>query len=267
MHRLVFLDADETLWRSHNAIKPVLLRLLEDVEEKTGLSATTEDRSEFVGNITIRLAVRLGGSLSYGPEILAHVIARHLSGLTLDTALVDPGALYSGLDAGPVAKRFNTQFFHAVPELREGVIETLETFRENSISVFILTETPLKRAQHIAAQTGVGKYVDGIISHQKTPELYRYLMSTIGDENKPPLMVGDQLDRDVQFARAAGFVTAHFPGDLNPPWAPAREAARPDFTIRTFDELAAIVLAKDPPTATVATTPAVKKPAGPVARK
>lgn len=241
MHQLVFLDADETLWYSHEAISNGLLQLLGDVEQQLGLNAQTEDRLAFIREIALRLADRMGQTLSYGPTVLAHVLARHMDGLPLETALIDPNMIHPALDIDPIAEKFNAHFLRCIPELREGVVETLKALKDLGASVYILTETPLKRAQHIAATTEVGRYIDGIISHPKTPELYTYLIATISEKDKPPVMVGDQLDKDILYAAAAGFVTVHIRGSFNPPWALNEKDVTPDHKIEAFGELVAIV--------------------------
>jgi hypothetical protein len=51
------------------------------------------------------------------------------------------------------------------------------------------------------------------------------------------MMVGDQLDRDIEPAKAAGFVTAWFPGGFTPRWSSNRSDAA-DLQITNFDEAA-----------------------------
>lgn len=260
MHQLVFLDADETLWFTQEAIGHGLLQLLSDVEDQTGVTARTDDRLFFIRDIALKLADRMGQTLSFGPILLAHVVARHLTGLSLEAVLTDPNTTHPDIDETSVAERFNAHFLHGVPALREGVIETLQALKDMGATVYILTETPLKRAQNIAATTGVGRYVDGIIAHPKTPELYSYLMSTLSDKDKPPVMVGDQLDKDVDFANKAGFVTVYIKGNFNPPWALSEDDVTPHHKIESFGELAAIVRDGIPAsTAIVIARPARKK--------
>ena len=54
-------------------------------------------------------------------------------------------------------------------------------------------------------------------------------------------MIGDQLDRDIATAKAAGLQTIYFPGGLAPKWAPDEETVRPDFRITSFAEIPGIV--------------------------
>lgn len=55
-------------------------------------------------------------------------------------------------------------------------------------------------------------------------------------------MVGDQLDRDIAPAKAAGVNTIYFPGGFQPRWAPDLQSIRPDHVIASFAEVPNIVL-------------------------
>ena len=55
-------------------------------------------------------------------------------------------------------------------------------------------------------------------------------------------MIGDQLDRDIAPAKAAGLTTIFFPGGFRPKWQPAEGDVRPDYTVQDFNQAAAFVL-------------------------
>jgi putative hydrolase of the HAD superfamily len=61
---------------------------------------------------------------------------------------------------------------------------------------------------------------------------------------KRAFMIGDQLDRDIAPAKAAGLETIYFPGGFRPSWTMDKAEAGPDHIIATFAEVPDIVLAR-----------------------
>jgi phosphoglycolate phosphatase-like HAD superfamily hydrolase len=55
-----------------------------------------------------------------------------------------------------------------------------------------------------------------------------------------PIMVGDQLDRDIIMAQSAGFRGVYFPGSFEPEWVRTVQAT-PDYVISSFSEILEIV--------------------------
>ena len=60
---------------------------------------------------------------------------------------------------------------------------------------------------------------------------------------KRAFMIGDQLDRDIAPAKAAGLITVYFPGGFRPKWTPDESSIGPDFKVSDFMQAAQIVLA------------------------
>ncbi|MBK6491620.1 MAG: HAD hydrolase-like protein [Sphingomonadales bacterium] len=81
-----------------------------------------------------------------------------------------------------------------------------------------------------------------IVEGVKRPDLYRRILRLTG--TLEAFMVGDQLDRDIAPAKAAGLETIYFPGGFQPRWLPAVGKVGPDYTIASFAEVPDIVLAE-----------------------
>ena len=59
---------------------------------------------------------------------------------------------------------------------------------------------------------------------------------------KEPVMIGDQIDRDVEQSKLAGYVTAYFPGGFNPAWTHDRQITA-DYVITSFEQVVPIMRA------------------------
>jgi putative hydrolase of the HAD superfamily len=114
------------------------------------------------------------------------------------------------------------------------------------VGVVVVTEGGRARVEGIAAQLGVAKHIDRVLEGTKRPELYRRVLRLLGSPSRS-FMVGDQLDRDVVPAKAAGLETIYFPGGFQPSWGPLAADAQPDHTISSFAEVPRIVLGRQHP--------------------
>ena len=124
-----------------------------------------------------------------------------------------------------------------MPKLRMGVAEGLREVRDRGWRLIIASEggrgTCAKRLSHY----GLCSFVDEIHDIRKSPEAFRELSLLFEAETRTRICIGDQLDRDILFAKEAGFVTVYFPGTFVPSWAPRVEDVKPDFTVKSFDGL------------------------------
>jgi phosphoglycolate phosphatase-like HAD superfamily hydrolase len=110
---------------------------------------------------------------------------------------------------------------------------------ECDIEIVVLTEGDLARCTRLLEQHGLTRYVSTTISEDKTAESYGALRSRLSRSDQP-VMVGDQIDRDVEFSKIAGYTAVHFPGGFHPIWARDRQVT-PDYVIANFEQILPIM--------------------------
>jgi putative hydrolase of the HAD superfamily len=100
--------------------------------------------------------------------------------------------------------------------LRKGVREGLVAEYEAEMPVTIVTEEGAERCRKFMVGHRLEGLIAGVVSVRKTEAVYRDLKRS--DATASCFMVGDQIDRDIVAAAAAGFSTFYFPGGFVPFW-------------------------------------------------
>lgn len=124
----------------------------------------------------------------------------------------------------------------AKPPLRAGVREGLGALATAVGQLVLVTESRQARCIDLLDHHALADHVERVVYGAKSPSLYRELR----DVGCTDVMVGDQLDRDIAFAQAAGFVGIHFSGGFTPFWTSDLEV-RFDFSIGDFRDLVPIM--------------------------
>lgn len=244
----VFVDADNTLWDTNAVYAQAQLSLLAAVERRVGRSAPEDDRLQFLRQVDQELALRHHAGLRYPPVLLAHALALVVRGEPAPSGVrrvlkeVEHGGILSAQDAQDVA----TDFFSAlaaVPRPRAGVLAGLRALHADKVLTIVVTEGAQARIVETAAALGLADYIDRIVEAPKQVRLYSRVMK-LSRVPSPMFMVGDQLQRDIAPAKAAGLETIYFPGDFAPKWEPAEDEVCPDHRIVSFDAVPQIVKAR-----------------------
>lgn len=233
MTRTLFTDADNTLWETDGVYANAQLALLRAVEEfgATRVGAET-DRLAFVRAVDQRISHEHPDGQRYPPAVLAKALLLALSGMTAGDAAA---RAQRDVDLSPqldAAARLFTRDITAAPALRAGVAETLRALHAADVPVVVITETDEARCERLLAVHSLHAYVVGVTCGKKNPDLYRRLRPP----GERPIMVGDQLDRDIAYAQEAGYETVLYPGGYRPYWADAVRV-EPDHRIARYDEL------------------------------
>lgn len=239
----IFVDADNTLWDTDGVFARAQLDLLDKIEAAAGRSAPAE-RLAFIRRFDQGLAQQHHKRLRYPPRLLVQATALGLGGAPSDKAV--RAALLGGAHPVPEqqALSFERDFLEAIgrtPPLRPGVIEGLDALRAAGCLVLVLTEGSLERVRRTAEVAGLTGHFDRIIESPKQPSLYARIRRLTGAPERA-YMIGDQLDRDIAPAKAAGLTTIYFPGGFQPRWTPREEEIGPDFRIDSFAQVPVIVL-------------------------
>jgi putative hydrolase of the HAD superfamily len=241
----VFVDADNTLWDTDGVFATAQLKLLGAIEDVTGRKCSEIDRLAFVRVMDQGLAERHHSGLRYPPRMLVNALAAVLHGEDSERAvgrtLTGSGIVH--IDEEIAASIVESYFVNIslLPVLRPGVEAGLLALRDAHCSVLILTESAQAKVARTAEQLGLNGFFVRIIEGVKRPDLYRRVLRLTKMPNHA-FMIGDQLDRDISPAQAAGLKTIYFPGGFRPRWAIKMDGVRPDYVVASFAEVPSIVL-------------------------
>ncbi len=244
----VFVDADNTLWDTDSVFANAQRNMLVRIEAATGAAANAYDRLAYVRAVDQAIAEWHHARLRYPPKLLVRGLEAALAGFPVERAVRaawrDP--VPNGLSEERVDEIEQAFFFDLrhEPELRPGVREGLEALRAANCLVLIVTEGPRAKVEETTKSLALHNLIARIIEGPKRPELYQRVLRLVGAP-KRAFMIGDQLDRDIAPAKAAGLGTIYFPGGFQPRWALDETHVRPDHVIGTFAEVPGIVLAGD----------------------
>jgi len=241
----VLIDADNTLWDTNQIYADAQLTLLADVEKVLGKRAMVDDRLLWIRKIDQRLAERHHARLRYPPRLLAKAVGLALRGMDIATAtrFAWSGGRSEGQLEETTALRIERAFFDHLketPKLREGVARGLERLHNAGCSIMILTEGSRDKVLALLEKYGLAKCVTSVIEAQKEQKLFERV--AVKAQRAKAYMVGDQLDRDIIPAKAAGLMTIFFPGAFQPKWQPEESAVLPDLKIGNLEEAATFIL-------------------------
>lgn len=225
-NRHLFTDADNTLWDTDSVFAAAQLEMLREIERITGRKAPGDDDRglAFLRNLDQRIAASHPDHLRYPPSLLAHGLALVLEGRGVDEVAAEmterDAATASGFEA--VEARF-VESLQRLPPLRTGVREGLLAVATAHVPIKIVTEASAERCRKHLVDHQLATMVSDVISLRKTTDAYLQLKRKAGGGRC--FMVGDQIDRDVTAAAAAGFSTFFFPGGFAPYWVTGHDAS------------------------------------------
>jgi putative hydrolase of the HAD superfamily len=104
-----------------------------------------------------------------------------------------------------------------------------------------VTEENAERCRKFVVGHRLGHLIGGVVSVRKTATAYLDLKRTVGTARC--FMVGDQIDRDIVAAAAAGFSTFYFPGNFVPYWNADSDIGKAR-RIDRYDAIVSEILAK-----------------------
>jgi putative hydrolase of the HAD superfamily len=234
----LFTDADNTLWNTDAVFVAAQLEMLHEIERITGRNAPAdEDRGlAFLRNLDQRIAAVHPDHLRYPPSLLAHGLALVLEGVEVEEAVARVTDPVKGL--GSIFEAAQARFLDSIqrlPALREGVREGLLAISKANIAITIVTEERVERCRKFLTGHRLENMIADVVSVRKTTEAYLDLRRSVATGRY--FMVGDQIDRDILAAAAAGYSTFYFPGGFAPYWASELDTCK----TRRIDRYDAIV--------------------------
>lgn len=228
-----FTDADNTLWDTDGVFRSAQLRLLEGVEDLGVLRCNETDRLAFVRKLDQSIAQKHHRGLRYPVEMLISGIAHALQNNPIGNAIE------IALSGRNVLTEANTQTltdaFHndlkITPKLREGVTAGIRELCAHSIPITVVTEGSKSRIESLLELYQLRNSVTDIIEATKTAALFSRLRKR--HSKKECWMIGDQADRDIEFALQAGMQGVLFLGGFLPHWT--KDSPNDVYSVNRYD--------------------------------
>jgi putative hydrolase of the HAD superfamily len=242
---MIFTDADNTLWDTNKVYADAQLSMLHSVETATGKNVTTTDRLKYLREFDQDIALHHHAGLRYPPAILATALALALNGaprnVAVTSTLKQGQSILTDFPASTIENKF-LEDLQVFAELRPGVLIGLEKLYKSDEPIALVTEGHKERCIEHLKHHHIRQFFSRIIESKKNADLYHRLGNLEGARQNIPVMIGDQLDRDIVPAAKAGFLTIYFPGHFIPKWTPNEITNKPSYKVKSFDDAAKIII-------------------------
>jgi putative hydrolase of the HAD superfamily len=221
---VVLCDADNTLWDTDAVFAMAQQTLLDVLEGRLNLRIGAADRVEYVRRYDQALASRHHLHLRYPVVLLVFALADGINGRTPEDAAVSAIAghrsPYIGFsDAKDLAAEFVNEL-RALPALLPTVTDGLKLARDRAISLYVVTEGRIDKQTEIISRHELAQYFKAVFEISKTRSQFERLRDRFHPAQT--IMVGDQLDRDIEPARRAGCSAVLVASRFVPSWNRAR---------------------------------------------
>lgn len=230
---VILTDADNTLWDTDAVYASAQLAMLEEIEHAAGGSAPADDRLAWLREFDQAIASAHHRGLRYPPTLLAHALALGVKGSTaVDAAALarQPRARLIGGDQGAeIADRF-VAAIRMLPPLLPGVRTGLGLALTARVDVWVLTEAHADLQRSRIASLGLDGLVAGVSEVSKTVEQFGRQVRRFAPRSV--IIFGDQPDRDIVPAAAAGCRTVLIPSRFKPFWFQKQSEA--DYVAESF---------------------------------
>lgn len=240
MNSWIYTDADNTLWDTDALFAEAQLSLLSAAEHMLGVQASTGDRLKFVREFDQAVAARHHLRLRYPPALLVRVLLEGLTGIApsaaADRALAD-GAQPTGTETEAIG--VYSSIISGIPPILDGVLDGLQAAHRSGSPVYVISEGPLETVRQRLRALEIEALTAGVLSAVKTPELYARLKQRAAPHRA--YMIGDQLDRDIRFAREGGLLTILVAGRFKPAWIQSADTKYADAVVKDFLEAIRVV--------------------------
>lgn len=222
------------------------LFLLTEVERVSGQALTVEDRLTWLRAIDQALAEHHHAGLRYPPRLLARATALALMGSHISTAvrLAWSGARKEAQLHDSEAARILAAFLNRLetpPMLRSGVAEGLMVLQEANCQILVPTEGQRNKVISLLGHYQLDSLVNRVVEARKERRLFERVLA-LTRRPATAFMIGDQLDRDIVPAKAAGLITIFFPCGFEPKWEMTESSRQADYTIDDFSQAVSIIL-------------------------
>lgn len=236
---IILTDADNTLWDTDAVFINAQIELLSVVEAATSTRCREDDKLAFVRRYDQALAALHHAHLRYPPSMLVLALVLGLNG-TDSTAAAESvirGRIpistlsHSIVDVG--AQKY-LEMLSKMPELLPTVTEGIMEAHNANIAVYVLTEGKIEKQKKILSHHSLAAFVAGVFEVTKSQTQFERLRQRFAPAEV--VIIGDQPDRDVAPARAAGCTSVLVPSRFRPQWHDTEQWTEASFVANTFKE-------------------------------
>lgn len=238
-HQIVLTDADNTLWDTDAVFKNAQLSMLDVLETASSKQILEKDRLAFVRRYDQALAASHHAHFRYPPVMLASALLLALSGMGVSEAT---DSVISGRDSArplngdivALALDKYLAMLAEIPALLPTVLEGMLEANGAGLTVYVLTEGKIERQKSILSHYGLAKFCAGVFEITKTQAQFKRLRQRFAPDKV--VVVGDQPDRDIAPARAAGCAAVLVPSRFIPSWNDAAHSPEANFVATSYQQ-------------------------------
>ena len=210
-------DADNTLWDTNGVYVNAQIALVDGIICATGRPLRAPDRLAWLRECDQDIAATHPNGLRYPPELLVSALLRRIYlEDSSDQYLRDGNAL--ALGATDELVHHYLQMLKATPSLLPGVQSGLRTLHALGSRIIVVTEGAADRINTTLCHYELSSLMYSVVEARKSSSLFSEIRNAHTCSNY--WAVGDQLDRDVIPAIAAGFQGIFIEGGFTPRWHP-----------------------------------------------
>lgn len=235
---VVLVDADNTLWDTDAVFREAQLLLLARVEKGTGKTCAAVDRLAFVRSYDQALAQKHHLHLRYPAQLLVRSVEAGLTGTTAEVAAqrlisghTQSGSLLDQVAVDAIVSDY-VQALTCTPQLLGGVAEGVRAAKDAGLRLFVMTEGRIEKQKRLLELHSLLAAFEGVWEMTKERSQFDRVVSRFAGLRV--VVVGDQPDRDIVPAKAAGCSTVLIPSRFKPSWQTENDHSSADHVATDF---------------------------------
>ncbi len=230
---VVLIDADNTLWDTDAVYRSAQLSVLSLTEAKLNRPCPADDRLSFVRTYDQALASAHHLHLRYPPQLLVRALEAGLFGAppaaAARNAIAGRPSVPQPMEPSAV-EAIVSEFVSALgqtPTLLPNVTDAVNAGKRAGFVLYVMTEGRIDRQRRLMEVHGLQSAFEGVWELTKNEAQFARLLARFPECRV--VVVGDQPDRDIVPAKAAGCTTVFVPGPFTPDWNAGAPPAAADF--------------------------------------
>ena len=253
---ILILDGDNTLWDTNAVFENAQLNMLRNlVKENLNIDSAKEfSRLREFDDILVKHYKKH----EYDFSVLALSLYLFYKGLEWDEAIRRSCEAFEkkldieGMDLAIKCGNKFKEELRKFPPVFKDVKKTLETLKQHNCVIILSSEGDKERVRRIIQYYSMERYFDHILNGRKSVEQFKEARKTgiqiwrvrYPKDKKIPkiIVIGDLLDRDIQFGNLIGAITVYKPGGYKGHETPRNENEKPNYEIKEMHEVVDILL-------------------------
>lgn len=235
---VVLVDADNTLWDTDAVFRDAQLLMLSLVETQTQSTCKASDRLAFIRAYDQALAQKHHLHLRYPPQLLVRSVEAGLAGLAPEAASqqaiagqLSPRGLVNQVSVDEIVAEYQ-QALSSTPRLLQGVADGVRAAKAAGLRLFVMTEGRVEKQKALLELHGLTALFEGVWEMTKERSQFDRVVTRFAESRV--VVIGDQPDRDIVPAKAAGCSTVLIPSRFRPTWQTASDRGAADHIATDF---------------------------------